>query len=405
MRKDRLGINELERIERGGKYIQFISICILLFSFIACGKKEMIEERVSIVKILEIKETTYEENRIFNGVIVPEKETILSFKTSGKIEGFRVVKGDFVKKGDILAELNRDDYNLNVEMYTKKLQGARENYNASLAVGENAKLQFYRIEKLYEEKATTKKIYDEVYSKYRTAIASERGAKSLMEEAEKGVENSKNRLEDSFLKAPYDGYVGGRVTEEGAVVNAGIPAISLTSKDKPQVNIAVSENEISLFQSGEKISDVSIKFIYQEREYALKVKEIGKKPNFSNFSYPVTLEFLEPVEFLNGVQGKVVVKSKTGIISENVGGKSHQIKIPLSSIFENNGTKVWIFENGRAVSREIEIDKMKENGQVTIKKGLNLGEKIVTAGINSLQEGEKIKPIEEATKSNVGNIL
>lgn len=374
------------------KYIQIIITGTLLFFLASCGKKEAVKERISNVRILEISKKSSEEKKIFNGVITPEKESILSFKVPGKIESIKVSRGDFVKKGDILAELEKEDYNLNFQVYGKKYQGALENYRAAGAIAENATLQFERVEKLYREKAATKKLYDEVQGKYRAAISSQNAARALMEEAEKGVENSRNKLEDSFLRAPYDAYVGNKLTEEGNVINGGTPVVSLISKGLSQVNIGVSENEIPLLQSAEKII-----FVHGEKEYGLTLKEIGKKPDFSRFSYPVTLEFLEPSDFLSGIQGNVIVTKRKE--------SSEEIRIPLTAVFENQGTKVWVYEKGTAVSRKIEIEKMGAEGEVIVKKGLTPGDKVVTAGVSFLMEGEKIKPISEFSESNVGKIL
>ncbi|MGL5963840.1 MAG: efflux RND transporter periplasmic adaptor subunit, partial [Fusobacteriaceae bacterium] len=371
------------------KYFQILGVGAILITLASCGKKEKIEERVSNVRVLEISKSSNEDIKVFSGVVTPQKENIIAFKVSGKIEKIVAKEGMALKKGDIIAQLEKDDYNLNLGVYTKKYEGALENYRAHSAIAENAELQFQRVERLYKEKATTKKLYDEVNSKYRAAISSKNGTMALMEEAKKGVENSKNRLNDVFLRAPYDGYVGTGLLEEGSIVNAGTPVFSFFSKGLSQVGIAVSENEIAILEKAE-----TIKFSHLEKEYTLKVKEIGKKPDFSKLSYPVKLEFVENNDILSGAQGKVMVTLKKE--------SSDEVKIPLSAIFENNGTKVWIYKDGKAVSKIVQIEKMAEDGMVVLKGGLNYGDKIVTAGVNFLHEDEKIKIVSEFRDTNVG---
>lgn len=379
-------------MSKNKKYFQIAMGGVLFISLISCGKKEAEKEKISRVRVLEIKENSKEEERVFNGVVIPEKESVLSFKIPGKIEKISVKVGEYVKKGDLLAQLEKGDYNLNLQVYRKKYQAALENYRAHAAVAENAELQFQRVEKLYREKAAPKKLFDEVQGKYRSAVAAQKGAQALMEEADAGVENSRNKLEDTFLKAPYDAYVGNKLAEEGNNINGGTPVIALFSKGLFQISMGVTEKEIPFIQEAEKIE-----FVHGEKRYSLRVKEIGKKPNLSKLSYPVILEILEPGDFLSGIQGKVIVTKKER--------NSGEIKVPLTAVFEKQGTKVWIYKDGIAVSREIEIEKIGEGGEVKIKKGISQGEKVVTAGAAFLQEGEKIEPVSEFSESNAGKIL
>lgn len=374
------------------KHLKLIIWGVLLISLASCGKKEEKGERISPVKLLEIKENSQGEERVFNGSIIPEKESVLAFKVPGKIEKILVKEGTPVKKGDVLAQLEKEDYKIGLRVYQKKYEGALENYRAHEAIAENAELQFERIEKLYGEKATTKKIYDEVQGKYRSAVAAKKGSLALLEEAGAGVENSRNRLEDTVLRAPYDAYVGNVLGEEGSVVNGGTPVLALFSEKSYRVSMGVSEKELPFLLDSKEIF-----FLQGEKKYPLTIKETGKKPNLSNLSYPVILEFSQAGDFLNGSQGKVVVRGR----DNSSGG----IKIPLEAIFENNGKKVWIYKDGIALSREIEIEKTGENGEVIVKSGLVSGEKIVVAGTAFLYEGEKIKPIPQFSESNPGKIL
>ena len=368
-----------------------VILLIVLGLFYSCGKSDN-DKIVRGVKLLEITNSDNVKNIDFNGVVVPQKESMLAFKVMGDIEKILVSKGSKVSQGEVLVELNSRDYKLALQVAEKKYEAAKENYDARLASAENSKLQFQRVEKLYKEKATTKKSYDEMKAKNMADTAMKNAAYAQKEEALKGVLNAKNRLEDTFLRAPYEGYISNKILDDGAVVNPGMPVLSLSSMDAPEVNISISDKEQDIFEN-----ENSIVFLYNNIKYPLEIKEISKKPDVSNLSYSVSLKFMENINILSGTSGKVIVTV------ENTDKKD--IKIPLTAIFEDNGTKVWIYKDGAVTSKNIEIEKLDENGFVIVKSGLAIGQEVVTAGVNFLHEGELVKPIPQTSKTNVGKLF
>ena len=245
-----------------------VILLIVLGLFYSCGKSDN-DKIVRGVKLLEITNSDNVKNIDFNGVVVPQKESMLAFKVMGDIEKILVSKGSKVSQGEVLVELNSRDYKLALQVAEKKYEAAKENYDARLASAENSKVQFQRVEKLYKEKATTKKSYDEMKAKNMADTAMKNAAYAQKEEALKGVLNAKNRLEDTFLRAPYEGYISNKILDDGAVVNPGMPVLSLSSMDAPEVNISISDREQDIFEN-----ENSIVFLYNNIKYPLDRKSV-----------------------------------------------------------------------------------------------------------------------------------
>ena len=67
--------------------------------------------------------------------------------------------------------------------------------------------------------------------------------------------------------------------------------------------------------------------------------------------------------------------------------------------------EVYIYDNGVAKTREVKIGNLYPDGNIVILEGLNKNEKVITAGVNTIIDGEKVKLIPEESETNVGNVL
>ena len=109
----------------------------------------------------------------------------------------------------------------------------------------------------------------------------------MLKEAEQGVANATNKLKDTQLKAPYDGYISKKFADAGSVVNAGTPIAVITAEKAPEINISVAGKDIKLL---ENISEaIFIPNDTPDKTYSLTLKEIGKNPEFAKITYPAVL--------------------------------------------------------------------------------------------------------------------
>ena len=348
---------------------KYILVFLLLFIFTAC-KKDIEEEVIRPVKIQEINSSQNENFNIdFPAQISPTQKTILAFKYAGKIKNINFESGDFVKKGQVIATIDDSDYKVNLEAISKK-------YEAANAVAQNAEVQFSRAEKLYKGGAMPKKDYDNALMQKNVAI-------STLKEASAGLENARNILNDTKIIAPYDGYIDKKIVEVGAIVPEGGPVVSYISNDITDISVNASLKDIEYIKNA---SDINFKDNSTEKIYTLKVKSIAQNPDSINLTYPVTFTFsnLEKDEkFLSGQTGTVTISVKNNGDSE--------ILIPLSALFEDNGSKVYLFKNGIAVKTAVEIGELRETNKISIVKGLKTGDKVIVAGVSKLVDGDRVK--------------
>ncbi|RXZ69338.1 efflux RND transporter periplasmic adaptor subunit [Fusobacterium necrophorum] len=364
---------------------KWISIFLISsFCFLSCGKKAE-EERIRPVKIQEIgKESSEEIILEYPASIQAKQETVLSFQVAGKVENIFVNVGDFVKKGQILAKLEEQDYNLNME-------ANRQKFEASRAVAENAKLQFERVKTLYQNNAIAKKEYDMVLSQYKSAIAAEKANQAAFS-------HSQNEFQYGVLRASYDGFISKKMGEVGSVIAAGTPIFVLSSKEVSEVAIQVGSKDLEKIKSGKEFH-----FILDDdktKHYPLHLKSVSSTPDMTKLSYPVLLELTKQEEknLYAGMSGTVHVV----LPKENM----EEIRLPISAIFEENGSFVYLYgANNRVEKREVRLGELRGNGEIQILSGLKRGEKVIVAGVATIHEGQAVKPLPPKTDTNVGNLL
>ena len=348
---------------------KYILVFLLIFLFTAC-KKGAKEEMIRAVKIQEINSMQDENFNIdFPAQISPSQKTVLAFKYAGKIKSINFESGDFVKKGQVIAIIDDTDYKVNLDAFSKK-------YEAAKAVAQNAEQQFARAETLYKGDALAKKDYDNALMQRNVAI-------STFKEASAGLQNARNTLNDTKIVAPYDGYIDKKVVDVGTVVPEGAPVVSFISNEITDISVNASVRDIEYIKNAENIN---FKDSTSDKIYNLKIKSIAQNPDSINLTYPVVFTFSELSEndkFLSGQTGTVtiVVKNK---------GKE-EILIPINAVFEDKGSNVYLFKDGKAIKTPIELGELRETDKISVVKGLKTGDKVIVAGISKLADGDKVK--------------
>lgn len=351
--------------------LNIIFLIFTIFYLSSCNKKNEVEI-IRPVKIKEISSVNKDMEITFPSEISAAYETNLAFKIAGKIKNIKVDVGDYVKKDQELAELDERDYKINLEVY-------RQKYEAAKAAYKNVQLQFERAKKLYDAKAMAPKDYDNINSQAKIVL-------STLKEAESGYENAKNIFSDTKIIAPYDGYIDKKYSEIASTINAGSPILKIISKDTSTLKINVSLQDIEKIKNSKKIFFVDDN---TKKEYPLEIKNISQAPGSDGVSYPVILKFVDENNnnFLIGQSGEVKILIKDDI--------ENNIHIPLSSIFEDNGTYVFLYKNGVVEKRKVDLGNLYGKNDIEILKGLHFGDKVIIAGVNKISENQKVKLLEE----------
>ncbi|TKG91919.1 efflux RND transporter periplasmic adaptor subunit [Puteibacter caeruleilacunae] len=341
----------------------------VLFS---CKEKEA--EKVEIIRPVKVYEVGCNQgissHKIFTGLVKESREVKIAFQIPGPLVKLNVDEGQFVRKGAVIAELDERDYKV-------QLQSAKANYD-------NAKSQAERYEALYEKKSTSKSVYDQTQASYKLAKAQ--------------LEAAENALKDTKIRAPFSGYVQSMFVENYEKIGAGQPIVSLLDLNNLEVSVALSEND---FLQRDLFTEFSCKFEnLKEETYQLSLIDIEKKPNGDNF-YKMRLGF-------DSKENKIVPGMAASVMVQLETTDKEVCAVPVEAVFGDQGKSyVWKFnDKSQSVKRqEVRMLDFDSKGMIQIVEGLNNGDLIVTAGVHSLCEGQKVKKLNTKSVSNIGGQL
>jgi len=269
-------------------------------------------------------------------------------------------EGQPVKAGDLLVELE------NSEM------------RANLAVAEAA---------LSESRS----IYERSRSLINTQAISESNLETLraaMQVDEATVEAAKARIENTFIRAPFDGRVGLRRVSPGGFVDSNTVITTLDDTDTIKLDFTIPE--IFLAVVSENMDIVARSLVYQEREFAGTVDSIDTRLDPVSRSVqirailPNTDNLLKPGMFLTvdlrRDRGSMVVAPEEAIVPEG------------------DAQYVFIVDDGVARKRRVELGQ-RVPGAVIIRSGAEAGDVVVTEGTQKVRDGAPVAPIGESVTS------
>lgn len=349
---------------------QLIPMVFIIGMLCACGDSSQKRPEVRSVELTtpELQTTTIVKN--YSGIVREAHNINLAFKTAGQIKHINVKEGDYVRKGQLLATLDATDYQLGVEALQIQY--------------DQLKSEVERTTRLFQQQSISANDYEK-------AIA---GLKQLGVQ----LQVNKNKLNYTKLYAPIDGYIQSINFSPAEMVDAGTALFTLLDVSHMEV---VADIPVGQYRLRNHCTDYFCRISGAETNYPMKLLSLTPKAD-GNQLYQLRLSFSNhPDNCLTaGMNVEVSIHVEDTV-------SSVKYTLPLCTVFQDNGkTCVWIFESDSTVSkRPVELDNIDSEGRAVVIKGLTGKEQIVRAGVNVLQEGEKVHVIEMPNKTNVGGLL
>ena len=297
----------------------------------------------------------------YPGKVYANQTVDVAFEVSGKLAALPVTKGQEVKAGTILAELDRRDF-------ANELDQAQ-------ALKAEADATHARYQQAYEKRAVSRQELDEAASRMRIASAE--------------VKLKEKALEDSTIRAPMDGIVADRLVDNFQNVDAKQPVLVLQDVSRLEVRINIPERDIS--ESGADTGRISASFdVVPGREFELAVKEFVTDADPVTQTYPVTLWMATPAGagLLPGMTATVHWYPPTA--------EAQAVRtVPITAVLGQAGrpSAVWVVdtESETVDRREVEIGAIVQGDRVEVVSGIEAGETVATAGAHHLSPGIRVR--------------
>lgn len=348
------------------KKIFLIGVLPIIFFVSGCGE-EKIEQPPPLVKIISASEAGKIFSDNYPGVVKGRYESNLSFQTGGKILSREVEPGNFVSAGEILMTIDARDAVQQFNAGEAQVESARTQLNL-------AKSNLERYEQLSKENAISAATLDQYKTAYDNSVAAYNSAVAQ-------AEQTRNNLNYTQLFANADGVISEINAEVGQVVAAGQKILTLVQTNELEVEINVPENKLSETKIGQPCE---ITFWAISDKIRGVVREIAPVADSTSRTYRVRISLENPPENLQlGMTAEVILNS-----TENFSGV---YVLPLSAIYQTGEqTQVWIVtEENKTALKNITVENF--SGNEVLVKGLSPKDKIISAGVHKLREGQAVR--------------
>ena len=184
---------------------------IILMLLTACGGNEDVQENTEPtlrpVRYQQIGFSQDQAQHTYTGVAQADQLSKLSFRVAGTIRSIAVKLGDRVRRGQLIATIDPSDYSIQAEQATASEKGAVANLQSAETQLINARSNYNRIEKLYENNSVPLSDFEQAKSAYESAQSSYEAAQTQVTSAEKQSQSARNQVSYTRLTAPFDGVI------------------------------------------------------------------------------------------------------------------------------------------------------------------------------------------------------
>lgn len=345
-------------------FFLLLTACTLL----GCWQQETPIETIRPVKITEAKPLRLY-NKEFIGSLTASQIGILAFSVNGYISHIPLSTGSSVKTGDIIAEIDPEDYILKVE----------------------AEKASYLTNKAAKERS------DRLLSRGAVSQQENEIATSKLEASKARYIYAQNELEYTKLRAPFSGSIEAYYVEEYQSITIGQSICKLINPNLLEVQFTLPQSDIALSRSNPQF-EIEIEN-HPTKRFSAKIKEVVDA-SVDGAGIPVTLTITDKdfspkkLGIKAGFACRVALK-----VNENL-TKEDFYTVPLTAIFTSTTTPtsefVWLYnpKTQRVTKQKITTSGLFSTSSAIVTHGLDSTSIVVTAGVHQLTNNQKVKTIQ-----------
>jgi RND family efflux transporter MFP subunit len=316
-----------------------------------------------------------------SGYVVAQRKAAVASKGSGRLVYLGVVEGDRVKKNHIIARLEDSDVRASLEQ-------AKANLRLNEADLKDAQQSFARQKSLLEKGLANQSEYDGADARLQRVLASIEVAKAMLTSAEVSLENT-------LIRAPFDGTVlaknadiGEMVVPMAASVGSKSAVVTIADMTSLQVEADVSESNIEHIKPDQPC-EITLD-AYPEIRYQGYVAKIVPTADRAKATVMVKVAFKSyDNRVLPEMGAKVLYLTKASDAAAST--EKPRLTIPASAIIERDGKKIaFRVIDSKASSVTISVGRTMGT-LVEITDGLTSGEKVIDKVDVSITDGTKVK--------------
>ncbi|HKO61481.1 MAG TPA: efflux RND transporter periplasmic adaptor subunit [Pyrinomonadaceae bacterium] len=359
------------------------------------------------VRTARVEETPFGEAVSVNGTLAAYDETVASAKVPGRLRAISVDLGTVVRRGQVIAQVEPQDYNLRVQQAEAALAQARARVGLSpdgrddrvtpeqtgtvrqaRAVLDEARVSRDRSARLVEQGIVARSEFDTVdanykvaVSRYQDAIEEIRNRQALVAQRRSELALAKQQLADTAVHAPLDGVIQEKRASVGEYLAAGAPVVNIVKMDPLRLRAEVPEREATAIRAGQ---NVRVTVDGNANVY------VGQITRLSPVIAQQTRMLVVEADVRNNGGLRPGAFARAEIVTNDA---KMAVTVPNSALVTFAGIeKVIVVQNGKAIEKPVTTGR--RNGEWTeIVAGVSVGDQVVVDPGN-LQNGMAVEVVQ-----------
>jgi membrane fusion protein, multidrug efflux system len=347
---------------------QILCAALIVATVTGCDKPAPPISQARPVRTVTVERGAEGETVSLTGYVRAKDQVNLAFRLDGRMIERPVNVGDVLKAGQVVAKLDP-------QIQQNGLNTAQANLASAEAVMVQARLTFGRQQQLVKDGWTSRANFDEARQKLETT-------QGLVDAAQAQVRTAHEQLSYTVLSADAPGVVTAKGAEPGEVVRAGQMIVQVARQGGRDAVFDVPEQ---LTRTGPRDPLVQIALTNDPTVRATgRVREVSPQADSATRTWQVKVGIIDPpqgMELGSTVTGSIKLSAPPGV------------EIPASALTEANGNPaVWVVDpQSQTVSlRSVDVSRY-DPATVVISQGLETGEVVVSAGVQVLRPGQKVR--------------
>jgi len=351
-----------------------ISLLSLSLALAACSKHEEAKPAPRPAMVVQPSTAALTLNN-YAGQVTAWVQPQLGFRVGGKIIRRVVDQGSVIKQGELLAELDPLDFQL-------QLKSAQAGVASAESAERVAKADLERYRQLLVPHAISQSQFDQAENQYKSAASSLEQARSQLKLAE-------NQMAYTTLRAPQDGVITQRQAEAGQVVTAGQPIYTMAAKGDREVVIGLPEQDAPRFHVGQAV--VLTIWSQPDVRYPAHIRQLSPASDQSR-TFEARIAFNQanpPVDIGQSARAYIVDNQRQGALT-----------VPLSAVTAEAGRPfVWVLDRVHSTVKRTFIQTGTYGLEtVPVLSGLSPEDWLVSNGVQLLRDGQEIQPVDRMNR-------
>lgn len=343
---------------------------VLALTVAACSRPDVQPEPVRMVRTLTVASASAGGSQEYAAEIRARSEVRLGFRVAGKMVSRTVDVGQRVKAGDVLARLDPEDLRLSQDAARAALQAAQVNFDFNQA-------DFKRFKELRDQGFISS-------AELERREATLKSAAAQLDQARSQASVQTNQAAYTALVATAAGVVVGVDAEPGAVLAAGTPVLRVALDGPRDAVFSVPEDAVASVRAlAGRAGALRVRLWGGTEMLPATVREVAAAADPATRTFLIKADLTAPLQQLG----------QTATVVIDLPRQDGVTLLPLSAVRESQGRSVvWVVDPARQVvqSRPVEVAGAQGN-EVVVKAGIQPGDRVVTAGVHVLTEGQRVR--------------